>query len=246
MKMLFSNNKFSGYDRIEGGTRANYGVRYTFRSHYGQFASLVFGQSRQLLGRNSFAAYDFVNTGRDSGLETRRSDYVASATVQPVQNLSFTTRGRFDNKSFDLKRVDVSATSTFGIFSTQVTYSRIAPQPEQGFIFRREGVQFASSIRLPWNFYVAGSVVFDMDRFLSDRAYVAVNGGTYKNTPWRMASSGLALGYQDECTLFTITYSRAYSDYVTTTKNRQTSAIMVKLELKDLGDINVSRRSEDK
>jgi LPS-assembly protein len=243
---LFSSNKFSGYDRTEGGTRANYGLRYTFRSNKGPFASLIFGQSTQLLGRNSFAAYDLVNTGRNSGLESRRSDYVAATTVQPIQNISFTTRGRFDEKTLDLKRVDVSATSTYGNVSTQVTYSRIAPQPEQGFIFRREGVQFASSVSLPWQFYVAGSVVFDMDRYLSDRAYVAVNGGTYKDTPWRMSASSFVFGYRDECTIFNITYTRSYSDYVTTTKNRQTSAVMVRLELKDLGDVNLTRKSDDK
>ncbi|MBN9290316.1 MAG: LPS-assembly protein LptD, partial [Hyphomicrobium denitrificans] len=35
---LFSTSKFSGYDRIETGTRANVGLQYTFQSHDGGYA----------------------------------------------------------------------------------------------------------------------------------------------------------------------------------------------------------------
>ncbi len=55
--------KFSGYDRVEGGTRANVGALYTGRFGKDAFANLLLGQSYHLAGRNSFATGDLVNTG---------------------------------------------------------------------------------------------------------------------------------------------------------------------------------------
>ena len=73
---LFERDKFSGYDRLEGGTRANVGLRYSGAYDNGWSTNALFGQSYQLDGQNSFAAPDLVNVGADSGLETETSDYV--------------------------------------------------------------------------------------------------------------------------------------------------------------------------
>ena len=52
---LFSVDKFSGYDREEGGGRANVGVQTTTQFDRGGSVTAVFGQSYQLFGLNSFA-----------------------------------------------------------------------------------------------------------------------------------------------------------------------------------------------
>src|SRR5258708_15236012 len=80
---LFSVNKFSGWDRIEGGTRLNAGVQYTAQFNQAGFVNALFGQSYQLFGQNSFAVADTVNTGLASGLQNSRSDYVARVAYQP-------------------------------------------------------------------------------------------------------------------------------------------------------------------
>jgi LPS-assembly protein len=89
-------NKFSGYDRIEGGGRVNYGVQYT--AQFAKAGSLtgLFGQSYQLYGDNSYALADPVNAGVDSGLDTRLSDYVGSLSYKPNQMLTFSSRVRLD------------------------------------------------------------------------------------------------------------------------------------------------------
>ena len=51
---LFDWNKFSGYDRIETGTRANVGLQYTFQSNYGPYARILAGESFQLAGVNPY------------------------------------------------------------------------------------------------------------------------------------------------------------------------------------------------
>ena len=52
---LFRVDKFSGWDRVEGGGRANYGVQYTAQFNQGGFVNALFGQSYSLFGANSFA-----------------------------------------------------------------------------------------------------------------------------------------------------------------------------------------------
>ena len=51
---LFETTKFSGYDRLETGIRANVGVQYTFQSPVGH-ARVLAGQSYQLDGHNAYA-----------------------------------------------------------------------------------------------------------------------------------------------------------------------------------------------
>src|SRR5262249_60224703 len=52
---LLSLDKFSGYDRVEGGGRANVAVQYTAQFNRGGYVDALFGQSYQLFGKNSFA-----------------------------------------------------------------------------------------------------------------------------------------------------------------------------------------------
>ncbi len=87
---LFSVDKFSGYDRVEGGGRANVGIQATTQFDRGGDVKVLFGQSYQLFGMNSFAVADAVNTGIDSGLEGRLR-LRASAAYSPNGRLSFSS-----------------------------------------------------------------------------------------------------------------------------------------------------------
>ena len=58
---LFALDKFSGYDRIEGGTRANFGFRYSGSFANGWTTNGLIGQSYHVAGENSFAQPDLVN-----------------------------------------------------------------------------------------------------------------------------------------------------------------------------------------
>jgi len=106
---LFSVDKFSGYDRVEGGGRANVGVQATTQFDRGGTVNALFGQSYQLFGLNSFAVADATNTGVDSGLATPASDYVASVSYSPNRTYTFSTRGRFDQATLSVQRVEAEA-----------------------------------------------------------------------------------------------------------------------------------------
>jgi len=99
---LFSVDKFSGYDRVEGGGRANVGVQATTQFDRGGAVKVLFGQSYQLFGLNSFAVQDITNTGVDSGLARSRSDYVSSVNYSP--NSTYHLQRPFALRRADLER----------------------------------------------------------------------------------------------------------------------------------------------
>jgi LPS-assembly protein len=242
---LFSWNKFSGYDRTEGGTRLNYGAQYTLAGANGMYANALIGQSIQLAGRNSFATPDLVNTGINSGLDKKRSDFVGRARFNLSPNFGFAARGRFDEATYKLQRFELEANAVFGPLSTTAIYARYAAQPELGQIYRREGLFGMATLQLPHNWHVSGNVLVDFDRFLADRdlsnAYPSVYPN-YNRNPFRVTRIGVGFGYKDECTTFTFQYYRGLNDNLGA--NNQTSQLFLfRLELKHLGQVNVSQGS---
>jgi LPS-assembly protein len=249
---LFTMNKFSGYDRVEGGVRANVGAQYTLNLNNGGYANALFGQSYHLAGRNSFAVRDQINTGLDSGLDKARSDYVGRFTFAPVAGTSFSARGRFDEASLKLKRLEVSGSFVSGPLSGSIIYARQDAQPELGYVRRREGISLSGRVGLPNNWFVSGGVLIDLDRYLLDRDLTINNNITYaqqvalgitptvaridkfNSSPLRPASFNVGFGYIDECTTFTVNYIRSTSDYVGTAKSTN-STVLFRLELKHLG-----------
>ena len=71
---LFDTNKFSGWDRLETGTRANVGVQYTFQPWSGGYARVLAGQSYQLSGNNPYQnrVIECTTTASLNGYRTRR------------------------------------------------------------------------------------------------------------------------------------------------------------------------------
>ncbi len=145
---LFRVNKFSGWDRMEGGGRANVGMQYTAQFNRGGNVNFLFGQSYQLYGPNSFALGGTTNTGLDSGLDTARSDYVARASYQPNSTFMFTSRFRIGESDFTLRRTELEATANFGRWTTTLLYGDYAAQPEIGFLTRREGILGNARLKL--------------------------------------------------------------------------------------------------
>jgi LPS-assembly protein len=110
---LFKVDKFSGYDRVEGGGRSNVGIQYTAQFNGAGHLDALFGQSYQLFGTNSFAATTATSTGIESGLDTARSDYVARVAYQPNSIYQFTSRFRFSEDDFSLQRFEFEAAGNF-------------------------------------------------------------------------------------------------------------------------------------
>ena len=163
---LFEWNKFSGYDRFEGGTRANYGGQYTMTFSNGGYVNVMAGQSYQLAGRNSYATADAAAVGLESGLDTRVSDTVARLALSPSSMFSFIAKGRFDPHDFDLKRLDLMANVDWGALETGLQYARYEAQPLIGYDVRRQGLSATSKYKIDTHYFITGNVIFDLSRHL--------------------------------------------------------------------------------
>lgn len=255
---LFNWDKFSGYDRVEGGVRANVGLQYNVVTPSGWTGNALFGQSYQVAGRNSYGTgSDLLNTGADSGLDSRVSDYVGRIQVNPTENFSLVTRARLDHRDFSANSFETQAVANFKPYlpiMASLTYVRYSAQVEQGYLYPREGLRPGASWQITPNWSIGGSVLLDLDRsreqreayalYFQDYANVYGTAAALANLQYRKADSvaqtNFALSYRDECTSLSINY------YVTprlaATGLRETDrTIMVRLDLRTLGQSNVSQ-----
>jgi LPS-assembly protein len=221
--------------------RTNLGVQYSIHGNDGLYANALVGQSIQLAGRNSFRQGDLVNTGRDSGLESARSDYVTRLQFSPNNRMSFATRGRFDQDDLSLRRFEAMATADLNPWlpmSTSITYARYEAQPELGYPNRREGVLASARVNITDAWYVSGSVLVDLDRYLDARQF-------RRQDEIKPNSITLGLGYIDECTTFNIAYSMTPREVSGTAGEKdRNQTLLLSLELRTLGQASIRQRFE--
>jgi LPS-assembly protein len=260
---LFNWDKFSGYDRVEGGLRGNVGAQYTFTGVNGFYANALIGQSYQLAGRNSYRTGDIVNVGRDSGLESRASDVVTRLLLKPNQNFTFSTRARFDENDFAMHRFETQLTTNWNPvipLTTSVTYAKYARQPELGYEHRREGLSTSANVNVTPRWSFGGSLSFDLDRYLTSRenfaaAYTAYTAAITANplaqvtapvyrrpSDYTPIATSLNLQYTDECTTFGISYFASPREIALSNGEKErVQTLLVRLELRTLGEANVKQ-----
>jgi LPS-assembly protein len=188
---LFKIDKYSGWDRMEGGGRANVGIQYTAQINQGGFINALFGQSYQLFGVNSFAVSDGSNTGLQSGLDTNVSDYVARISYQPDRIFTFSTRYRFDHESFTIRRFEAEVRANLDRWQVWTTYGDYDAQPLLGFLQRRQGVLTGASVKLGANWVLTGAARYDLEAKKIDQTQIG-------------------LGYIDDCLIVATNYITSY------------------------------------
>jgi LPS-assembly protein len=177
--LLFDIDKFSGYDRIETGTRANVGVQYSVQGSSGWNARVVAGQSYQLDGENPFSD--------DTGLSRSNSDYVAGVYLDISKHLQFVSQVRFDEESLDVKRNDLQVTGSYGPFLASANYVNAEAQKSLGFDEDREEFAGLAAIQLAENWTLFGDLRYDIE-----------NDDFIRNS--------VGLKYSDECFMLSVTY----------------------------------------
>ncbi|MFN3869161.1 MAG: LPS-assembly protein LptD, partial [Hyphomicrobiaceae bacterium] len=192
---LFEVDKFSGYDRIETGTRANVGLQYTFQANNGGYARLVAGQSFHLAGENPFETPGTSFDGREnyssnSGLESTRSDYVVGAYLSPSSLFRIVSQARFDEETLSLRRTDVGAQIDLGPFVAQgsYTFSTVDPQLLDD---DQQDVTFGVGLKLTDRWSIYGNMRYDID------------------AKYRISDS-IQIAYSDECFILTATYLETF------------------------------------
>jgi LPS-assembly protein len=227
---LFDWSRYSGYDRFETGTRANYGAQATLNFRNGGYLNVMAGQSYQLAGINSYATPDAANIGLSSGLDRRASDYIGRISFSPSSMFTFTAKGRFDPFTFKPRRIDLVASANLtNDLTASLQYASYEAQPLIGYEVRRQGLSLSGKYNVTKNYFVNGNVIFDLSRHY----YNGLNG----TAPlFSVAGLGIGGGYQDDCTTFTVNYTSVYEGG--TVGRNQT--ITFGLQLRTLGDARIS------
>ncbi len=236
---LFAWDKYSGYDRTEGGTRLNYGAQYTANFNDGGHLNVVAGQSVQLAGRNSFTIPDAANTGLESGLDKRWSNIVAGETLQPfVQPVYLTLKQQFNQDTWSLQRFDAILTAKAGGLMGSLDFGRYAAQPLLGWAFPREGVTTTAAYKFDNGFSVSGAVGIDMSRHFYDTSY----GSRIYPTNFN-----LGVGYEaNNCATLKVSYASTYSEPISTNPgvsappSTRDQTVLFELDLRTLGDVKGS------
>jgi LPS-assembly protein len=253
---LFQWDKFSGYDRMEGGSRANAGLQYTFLSKGGGVYNLLFGESYQFAGTNSFAVGDLVNTGLESGLDNQRSDFVGRFQMTPFTGFSGTVRGRFDSENFGAKRLEATSTllpfQALDLFPDDknlrslaftATYAHIDAQPEIGQPFRRNALNLSTSWNA-WNDWtVTYGITFDLSHHLDPALVTVTSTGTaalhYSHGLWAPLSNVIVAQYKNDCCTFKAQYVTGYSTSTYGARVKD-ETVLFTLELRTLGVLSYS------
>jgi LPS-assembly protein len=220
---LFEADKFSGFDRLETGTRVNAGLQYTFQSNAGGSVRLLAGESFHISGDNAFADPGRDPDGRlvhsgSSGLETDRSDYILAAYIEPIQTFRLLAQSRFDEQTFELRREDLSAQAFYGPLSAQATYTFTAADPTRSIDIEQQDIVGQLGLQLTDRWSLLGAMRYDLD------------------AGERLLDS-LQLRYLDECFML----SASYQETFITDASRDITpdrTIMLRFELKHLGGFN--------
>ena len=217
---LFSVNKFSGYDRIEGGSRANVGLIYRANFNNGMSIRTVLGQSFHLFGKNSFANPDVAATGLDSGLESDRSDIIARFTLDTGNDLQLDAFARFDDENLQINRTEITASAKKGFLSASLGYAYFNEQPNLGITEEREEIRGSASLQINENWRAFGSLRYDLANE-------------------HIVSDGIGIAYDDECFAISLSYSETRNSYTDLDSDQR---LYLKVSLKTIGGGQVSRK----
>jgi LPS-assembly protein len=218
--LLFDINKFSGWDQIETGTRANYGLQYTLQAPSGISIRTVAGESIQVTGPNAFATYANNLAGGDpyygSGLQNVLSDYVLGSYVDYKNMFRASAQLRFNEKDMSLDDQRYSLQSKLGFLQAGVSYEAAPALPYFALPARQEVSGFgALKLTDQWSIYGDLRYDFEAGQFIRNSAGVQ---------------------YADECFIYGISYQQTN---VTFQDIKPDTAVVVSIGIKGFGQQTV-------
>ncbi|MGD1878605.1 MAG: LPS-assembly protein LptD [Kiloniellaceae bacterium] len=172
---IFKLNRLNGRDRVDSGTRFDYGVKWTGTFGVEGSANAFVGQSYRLTENHDVFA-------EGSGLEDKMSDIVGRVQVRPIEDLDLLYRFRLDKDNLKAQRSELDLNIGPPALNLDISYFFINNDNGNDEFGDREEITFGIKSRLNENW----SVGFSHRRDLIDD--IALR-------------SAVSLTYQDECFL---------------------------------------------
>ncbi len=208
--LLFDINKFSGYDRIETGTRTNLGVQYTYQTYNGASFRMIGGESIQLAGTNP---YD-PTTGLGGNA---RSDYVFGGYLDYKNMFRIVGQLRFNEADWSVDRQDYSIQTKLGWFSGSISYVAVSAQPELGYDVPGREIASYAAVKLTDDWTVFGDLRYDLELQYFVRNSVGIQ-------------------YADDCFIVSVTYQQTNITYQDI---KPSTSVMVRVGIKGFGQQTV-------
>ncbi|MBQ3695541.1 MAG: LPS assembly protein LptD [Alphaproteobacteria bacterium] len=208
---LFSSNRYTGYDRIETGSRLNYGFQWTVYKNNAQNRSLsfLFGQVYRFQKNDQLA--DAMGYQ-----DTHLSDYVGRVQMN-YQYLSFAYRFRLNRENLSKQRNDVSLSAGANPFRVGISYLYQGAYQLDNRRYNEENeIRFWANSQLSRNWQASGYYRYNLKK----------NGGPIEY--------GIQLRYDNECTALVFDLDKSFAR---DRNYKGSTSFMVKVFLKTLGGI---------
>jgi LPS-assembly protein len=206
---LFSLNRFTGFDRYEGGSRITYGVRYTLDSGRLRVDTQI-GQSYRFDAQSTA-----FPTG--TGLSGKFSDIVGRTDVRFGDFVDVIHRYRVDKSTLAVRRNEIDTVFRRKSWELALGYSRLNRNIGIEDLEDREEARLSGRVRLSKYWSLSASTIQDL------------SGG---RNPIR---DSIGLEYEDECFLIGLTWRKNYTE---DRDFRRGSTYLFRIALKTLGTGN--------
>ena len=213
---LFSENRFGGIDRVEGGPRVAYGFKSGIFDRDGSFSDVFIGQSYRIEKNDDF--------GRDTGLQDHFSDVVGRINIEPSSFINAIYRFRLDKDNYGLRRSELQ--TTLGIPKLRLGVDHLQVQrkdwddvvdPDDKFEDREEiALNLTSQVTSKWQIGINTRRNLAKDSSLSHSA---------------------CLVYKNDCLELRTDYRR---DFTRNKDIQPSDTLFLRLVLKTLGEVNTS------
>ena len=207
---LFSENRFAGYDRVENGSRINYGFQWTAYHNGAQnrSLSLLFGQV--------YRFHDTQEMADVMGYQGHLSDYVGRIRMN-YKYLDLSYRFRLNRENLAKRRNEVGASVGSNPFRIGVNYLFQGSYTLDNRQYNEENeIRVWATSQLSKNWKTSGYYRYDLKK----------NGGPIEY--------GIQLRYDNECTAVVFDLDKSYAR---DRNYKGSTSFMVKVFLKTLGGI---------